>query len=210
MIFRIHTPKYEVPAIWADMTISLRKASCDCGGFWARAAEAIDWNKKWDTVLDDSNPPFYRWFQGGELNTCYNALDRHVERGRADQVALIYDSPVTNTIEKFTYAELLDKVASFAGALKGLGVVKGDTVVIYMPMIPEAVVAMLACARLGAVHSVVFGGFAPHELALRIDDARPRVVVSASGAIEVTRIIEYKPLLDKAIDLADSQARASA
>ena len=174
----------------------------DPAGFWGEAAGAIDWYKKWDKVLDDSKKPFYRWFTGGELNTCYNALDRHVEKGRADQVALIYDSPVTNTIRKYTYAELLDLVARFAGGLKGLGVGKGDTVIIYMPMIPQAVIAMLACARLGAVHSVVFGGFAPHELAIRIDDARPRVVITASGAIEGPRIIEYKPMLDKAVELA--------
>ena len=130
-------------------------------------------------------PRSIRWFKGGELNTCYNALDRHVENGRADQVALIYDSPVTNTIEKFTYRELLEQVSRFAGALKSLGVNKGDTVIIYMPMIPQAVVAMLACARLGAVHSVVFGGFAPHELAIRIDDAKPKLIISASGAMEV-------------------------
>ena len=174
----------------------------DPGGFWAEAARNIDWTKKWDKVLDDTNKPFYRWFTGGELNTCHNALDRHVQGGRANQVALIYDSPVTNTIEKFTYEELRDEVALFAGALRDLGVKKGDTVIIYMPMIPQAVVAMLACARLGAVHSVVFGGFAPHELAIRIDDARPHVIVSASGAIETTRLIEYKPLLDRAIELA--------
>ena len=144
----------------------------DPEGFWAEAAEAITWYKKWDKVLDASNPPFYRWFVGGEMNTCYNALDRHVEDGRADQIALIYDSPVTGTIQKFSYRELLDQVSRFAGALEGLGVTKGDTVIIYMPMIPQAVVAMLACARLGAVHSVVFGGFAPHELALRINDAK--------------------------------------
>src|SRR5512140_2664079 len=174
----------------------------DPEGFWGEAAEAIDWYKKWDKVLDDSNKPFYRWFTGGELNTCYNALDRHVENGRADQVALIYDSPVTNTIQKFTYAELLDMVARFAGGLKGIGVGKGDTVIIYMPMIPQAAIAMLACARLGAVHSVVFGGFAPHELAIRIDDAKPRAIITASGAIEGTRILEYKPMLDKAIELA--------
>ncbi len=179
-----------------------RRSIEDRDGFWGEAADAITWHKKWDKVLDGSNPPFYRWFSGGELNTCYNSLDRHVEGGRADQVALIYDSPVTKTIRKFTYHELLDQVSRFAGALKSLGVVKGDTIVIYMPMIPEAVVAMLACARLGAVHSVVFGGFAPHELALRINDAKPRLVISASGAVEVTRLIEYKPLLDKAIDLA--------
>ncbi|MBI5100969.1 MAG: propionyl-CoA synthetase [Nitrospirae bacterium] len=174
----------------------------DPAGFWGEAAGAIDWYKKWDKVLDDSNVPFYRWFTGGELNTCYNAIDRHVERGRADQVAIIYDSPVTNTIQKFTYAELLDMTAGFAGGLRKLGVGKGDTVIIYMPMIPQAVVAMLACARLGAVHSVVFGGFAPHELAIRIDDAKPKVIITASGALEGVRILEYKPMLDRAIELA--------
>jgi propionyl-CoA synthetase len=172
-------------------------------GFWGDAADAITWYRKWDKVLDDSNPPFYRWFRGGELNTCFNALDRHVEGGRADQVAIIYDSPVTNTISKITYRELLDEVALFAGGLKQIGVEKGDRVVIYMPMVPKAVVAMLACARLGAIHSVVFGGFASQELALRINDARPKVIISASGAVEVKRLIEYKPLLDRAIDLAE-------
>ena len=167
--------------------------------FWGDAAQSIAWTKKWDRVLDGSKKPFYRWFAGGELNTCYNALDRHVESGRADQTALIYDSPVTNTIKKYSYRELLDHVARFAGALKGLGVEKGTTVIIYMPMIPQAVIAMLACARLGAIHSVVFGGFAPHELAIRIDDAKPRVIVTASGAKEGAKIIEYKPLLDRAI-----------
>ncbi len=171
-------------------------------GFWDRAAKEITWFKPYERVLDDSNPPFYRWFVGGELNTCYNALDRHVENGRAEQTALIYDSPVTNQIRKFTYRELRDYVARFAGVLRSLGVDKGDTVVIYMPMIPEAAVAMLACARLGAVHSVVFGGFAANELAVRIDDAKPKVIVSASGAVEVTRLIEYKPLLDSAIEMA--------
>ena len=174
----------------------------DPEGFWGKAAEAIMWYRKWDKVLDDSNPPFYRWFVGGELNTCYNALDRHVEGGRADQTALIYDSPVTKTTQRLAYRELLDQVSRFAGVLDNLGVKKGDTVVIYMPMIPQAVVVMLACARLGAIHSVVFGGFAPHELALRINDAKPKVVVSASGAVEVKRLIEYKPLLNKAIELA--------
>ena len=175
----------------------------DPGAFWGAAAEAIDWYKKWDNVLDDSKRPFYRWFTGGELNTCYNALDRHVERGRADQTALIYDSPVTGQIQKFTYRELLDRVSRFAGSLADLGVTKGDTVIIYMPMVPEAAVAMLACARLGAVHSVVFGGFAPHELAIRIDDAKPKIIISASCGIEVKRVIEYKPMLDKAIELAN-------
>ena len=175
----------------------------DPEGFWADAAQAITWEKKWDKVLDDSNKPFYRWFPGGLMNTCFNALDRHALYGRADQVALIYDSPVTNTIRKYTYRELLDLVSRFAGALKGLGVTKGDTVIIYMPMIPQAVIAMLACARIGAVHSVVFGGFAPHELAIRIDDAKPKIIVSASGAREVSKLLEYKPMLDKAIELSD-------
>ncbi|MBI5640622.1 MAG: propionyl-CoA synthetase [Nitrospirae bacterium] len=180
-----------------------QRSISDPEGFWGEAAEAISWYKKWDKVLDDSRKPFYRWFAGGELNTCYNCLDRHVEEGRADQTALIYDSPVTRTIQRFTYRELLDQVSMFAGVLSGLGVAKGDTVIIYMPMIPQAVIAMLACSRLGAIHSVVFGGFAPYELAIRIDDAKPKVVVSASGAIEVTRLIEYKPMLNRAIELAD-------
>ena len=174
----------------------------DPKAFWAEAAAAIHWYKKWDKVLDDSRAPFYRWFSGGELNTCYNALDLHVETGRADQAALIYDSPVTNQIQTFTYRELRDAVARFAGVLAQQGAVRGDRVVIYMPMVPEAVVAMLACARLGAVHSVVFGGFASHELAVRIDDAKPRVIVSASCGIEGKRILPYKPLLDEAIRLA--------
>ena len=180
-----------------------RRALEDPEGFWGEAAEAIDWTKKWDRVLDDSNPPFYRWFAGGELNTCYNALDRHVDRGRADQPALIYDSPVTDTKTSFTYRELRDKVALFAGALADHGVAKGDRVIVYMPMIPEAVIAMLACARLGAVHSVVFGGFAANELATRIDDAKPKVIVSASCGIEPGRVVAYKPLLDGAIELAN-------
>lgn len=179
-----------------------RKSIEDPEDFWGEAAEGITWYKKWDKVLDDTNKPFYRWFTGGQLNTCYNAIDRHVESGRADQVAIIYDSPVTNTIRKYTYRELLDQVSLFAGALKGLGVEKGTTVIIYMPMIPQALFAMLACARLGAVHSVVFGGFAPHELAIRIDDAKPKVIVTASGAKEGAKLIEYKPLLDKAIEEA--------
>ena len=174
----------------------------DPENFWAEAAEAVHWDKKWDRVLDASRPPFYRWFPGGLLNTCYNALDRHVESGRANQPALIYDSPVTGTVETFTYRELLDRVARFAGVLAGQGVQKGDRVIIYMPMVPEAVIAMLACARIGAIHSVVFGGFAAHELANRITDARPKVIVSASCGIEVGRVIPYKPLLDKAIELA--------
>ena len=172
----------------------------DPEGFWAQAALGIDWITKPVQVLDDSRPPFYRWFRGGQLNTCYNALDRHVIAGRGDQPALHYDSPVTGTARTLTYAELLDQVSRFGGALRALGVDKGDRVVIYMPMVPEAVVAMLACARIGAVHSVVFGGFAPGELAARIEDAEPKVVVSASCGIEPTRVIEYKPLLDAAIE----------
>lgn len=180
-----------------------RKSIEDPEGFWGEFGEAITWTKKWDKVLDKSNPPFYRWFVGGELNTCYNAVDRHVAGGRADQTAIIYDSPVTDVIQKTTYRELLHQVSTFAGALQALGVGKGDTIVIYMPMVPQAVVAMLACARLGAVHSVVFGGFAPKELAIRIDDAKPKVMISASCGIEVKKILPYKPLLDKAIDLAN-------
>jgi propionyl-CoA synthetase len=174
----------------------------DPEGFWAEAAGAIDWYQEPQRVLDASRAPFYRWFAGGQLNTCHNALDRHVEGGRAEQPALIYDSPVTGTTRSFTYRRLRDEVARFAGVVRRLGVSKGDTVVIYMPMVPEAIVAMLACARIGAVHSVVFGGFAPHELAVRIDDARPKVVVSASCGIEVNRVIEYKPMLDRAIEMA--------
>ncbi len=174
----------------------------DKEGFWSIAAGAIQWEKKWDKVLDDAKAPLYRWFAGGRLNTCYNALDYHVENGRKDQVAIIYDSPVTNTIRKITYGELLGEVSLFAGALKSLGVNKGDRVVIYMPMIPEAAVAMLACARIGAIHSLVFGGFAPNELAVRIDDAKPKVMLTASCGIEPKGPIPYKPLLDKAIELS--------
>ena len=170
--------------------------------FWADAANHIDWERRWDKVLDASNPPLYRWFAGGRLNTCYNALDRHVENGRAEQPAIIYDSPVTGTQRTFTYRELRDEVALFAGALANNGIGKGDRVIIYMPMVPETVVAMLACARLGAIHSVVFGGFAANELATRIDDARPKAIISASCGIEPGRIIAYKPLLDRAIALA--------
>ena len=179
-----------------------RRALDDPEGFWGEAAAAIDWDRRWDRVLDDGNAPFYRWFAGGRLNTCFNALDRHVAAGHGERVALIYDSPVTGTVRRFTYAELTDRVARFAGAMRGLGVGRGDRVVIYMPMVPEAAIAMLACARLGAVHSVVFGGFAAPELAARIDDCEPKLVVSASCGIEVSRIVAYKPLLDAAIGLA--------
>jgi len=180
-----------------------RTSTDDPEAFWLRAAEAIDWHVAPTRALDASRPPFYRWFPDGELNVCHNALDRHVDAGRADQAALVYDSPVTDTQRTYTYAQLRDEVATFAGVLAGLGVGHGDRVVIYMPMVPEAVVAMLACARIGAVHSVVFGGFAPKELAVRIDDAAPSVIVSASCGIEGKRVIEYKPLLDRAVELAE-------
>ena len=180
----------------------------DPEGFWSEAAQEIVWIKSWNQVIDKSNPPFYRWFPGGVLNTCYNAVDLHVETGRADQAALIYDSPVTNTVKAYTYLELRDEVATFAGALASRGVSKGERVIIYMPMIPEAAIAMLACARLGAIHSVVFGGFAANELAVRIDDSEPRVIVSASCGIEVNRVVPYKPLLDGAIKLARHKPEA--
>ena len=171
----------------------------DPEGFWAEAAGAITWTRRWDAVLDASNPPFVRWFPGAELNTAYNALDRHVEAGRGDQTALIYESPVTGRSEVISFRVLTDRVARLAGALRALGVEKGDRVIVYMPMVPQAVEAMLACARLGAVHSVVFGGFAPNELATRIDDAKPKAVLSASCGIEPGRTVAYKPMLDLAI-----------
>jgi propionyl-CoA synthetase len=180
-----------------------QKSLDDPEGFWGELADDVCWIKKWDKVLDTSKKPFYRWFPGAQVNTCFNALDRHVEEGRADQLALIYDSPVNgNKVSKFTYRELRDEVACFAGVLKVNGVAKGDRVIIYMPMVPEAVIAMLACARIGAIHSVVFGGFASNELAIRIDDAKPKAIVSASCGLEIGRIIEYMPLLNAAIDLA--------
>ena len=172
----------------------------DPEAFWGDVARGIDWYEEPTVVLDRTHAPIYQWFPDGVMNTCFNALDRHVEAGRGQQLALIYDSPVTNTKSTYTYKELLDQAARFAGVLRELGVEKGDRVVIYMPMIPQALVAMLACARIGAVHSVVFGGFAAHELAMRIEDAKPKVVVSASCGIEVNRVIEYKPLIDAAID----------
>ncbi|HEU5322127.1 MAG TPA: propionyl-CoA synthetase [Methylomirabilota bacterium] len=174
----------------------------DPAGFWAAAAEDLHWERRWDRVFDDSRPPFYRWFTGGVLNTCYNALDLHVDRGRGKQRALVYDSPVTDTVRAYTYAELRDQVARCAGALARQGIGRGDRVIVYMPMVPEAIIAMLACARLGAVHSVVFGGFAARELATRIDDAKPKLIVSASCGLEPGRVVAYKPLLDQAIELA--------
>jgi propionyl-CoA synthetase len=179
-----------------------RASTDDPEAFWLGAARDIDWHVEPTRALDGSRPPFYRWFPDGELNVCHNALDRHVDAGRGEQAALIYDSPVTDTKRTYTYAALRDEVATFAGVLAAQGVGPGDRVVIYMPMVPEAAVAMLACARIGAVHSVVFGGFAPKELAVRIDDAAPTVIVSASCGIEGKRVIEYKPLLDTAIELA--------
>jgi propionyl-CoA synthetase len=173
--------------------------------FWADAASELLWTKQWDTVLDDSEPPFYQWFKGGEINTCFNALDRHCEAGRGSQAALIYDSPVTGQVRTFSFEELLDQVARFAGVLEGQGVSKGDRVIVYMPMIPEAVIAMLACARIGAVHSVVFGGFASKELATRIVDAGAALVVSASCGIEGSRVIPYLPLLEEALSLANAE-----
>ncbi|MCH9722431.1 MAG: AMP-binding protein, partial [Actinomycetia bacterium] len=179
----------------------------DPATFWADAAAAVTWTRAPMRILDDDNPPFYRWFPDAELNTCANALDRHIP-DRGDQAALIFDSPVTDSRRTYSYRELLDETARFAGVLCNLGVGKGDRVVLYMPMIPEAVIAMLACARLGAVHSVVFGGFASHELATRIDDARPAVIVSASCGVEATRVIGYKPMLDHALQRATHQPSA--
>jgi len=178
------------------------RSVADPENFWDEAAHSLFWHKKWERVMDDTRQPFYRWFPGGLFNTCYNAVDRHVESGRADQPALIYDSPVTQTIKTFSFRQLRDEIARFAGMLTSQGIARGDRVIIYMPMVPEAVIAMLGCARIGAIHSVVFGGFAAPELAKRIDDAEPKMIVSASCGIEPNRVVEYKPLLDEAIRLA--------
>jgi propionyl-CoA synthetase len=187
-----------------------RRSLADPDGFWGEAAAAIDWERRWDKVLDSRRPPFYRWFSGGRLNTCWNALDRHVERGgRGEQLALIYDSPLAGEVKRFTYRQLRDQVAKVASALTALGVARGDRVIIYMPPVPEAVMAMLACARIGAIHSVVFGGFAAPELATRIDDAQPKAILSASCGIEPGRIVAYKPLLDHAIELARHKPTAT-
>src|SRR5262245_4286324 len=188
-----------MPSIYDDV---YARSMRDPEGFWGALAEDIYWDRRWDRVFDDSRKPFSRWFAGGRLNTCYNALDLHVERGRGKQPALVYDSPVTGVVRTYSYLELRDQVALCAGALRRQGIEPGDRVILYMPMVPEAVIAMLACARIGAVHSVVFGGFAPRELATRIDDARPKLILSASCGIEVNRVIPYKPLLDQAIQLA--------
>ncbi len=182
-----------------------RRSLAEPDAFWLAAAKTITWTKAPERALDDTNPPFYRWFPDGELNTSYNALDRHVEAGRGGQDALIWDSPVTGQQHTFTYEQLRDEVARFAGALGSLGVTRGDRVIVYLPMVPEAVIAMLACARIGAVHSVVFGGFAPKELAARIEDAKPAVILAASCGIEPTRVVEYKPIIDAALALTEHQ-----
>ena len=186
-----------------DYRETYERSITDPEAFWGEQAELVDWFRKPERVLDDSAPPFYRWFPGASLNTCFNALDRHVIRGAGDRAALIHDSAMTGERKTYTYAQLLTEVAAFAGVLRALGVAKGDRVIVYMPMIPEAVIAMLACARIGAVHSVVFGGFAPHELAVRIDDARPTVLVTASCGLEPGRTIDYKPFVDQALELAE-------
>ena len=190
-------------------TDSYKKWQSEPEAFWAEAAQQLHWYKPWDKVLDDSNPPFYRWFSGAETNTCYNCVDRHVEAGRGEQAAIIYDSPVTDTVETYSYTRLRDEVALFAGVLTAQGVSKGDRVVIYMPMIPQTAIAMLACARIGAIHSVVFGGFAAEELAKRIDDAKPKLILSASHGIEPGRTVAYKPLLDQAQLLAQHKPDAA-
>ena len=176
--------------------------------YWGEIAKAVHWEKTWDKVLDDSDKPYYRWFTGAEVNTCYNALDLHVKEGRGEQNAIIYDSAMTGEIRHYTYRQLTEETARFAGALSALGVERGSRVVIYMPMIPEIVIAVLACARLGAIHSVVFGGFASNELAVRIDDAKPVAIVTASCGLEPGRTIEYKPLVDAAIDLSTHKPAA--
>ena len=192
----------------SNYKIAHRRSLKDPRGFWGEAAQQIDWIKPPQEVLDDSNPPFYRWFRGGEINTCHNAIDRHADGGRGEQAAIIYDSPVADCKRTLTYRELRDAVARFAGAIKNRGVGKGDRVIIYMPMIPETVIAMMACARIGAVHSVVFGGFAAPELATRIDDSKPKLILSASCGIEPNRVVEYKPLLDRAIELSSHKPDA--
>ena len=175
----------------------------DPESFWMTAAHAIDWVKKPSKALFSERAPLYEWFSDSEVNTCYNAVDRHVLNGRADQKAIIYDSPMTDTTYSITFSELLNKVATLAGALSSKGISKGDRVIIYMPMVPEGIIAMLACARIGAIHSVVFGGFASNELAVRIDDAKPKAIIAASCGLEPNRIVQYKPLIDTAIDLAN-------
>ena len=185
----------------------------DPEGFWAEAAREIDWIEPAKKVFDPTMGLYGRWFAGAVVNTCYNALDRHVADGRADQVALIHDSPLANSsgtsaVTKFTYAEMLAEVKTLAAIMQDFGVAKGDRIILYMPMVPEAVVAMLACARIGAVHSVVFGGFAAKELATRIEDAKPKLIFSASCGLEPGRLVHYKPLLDEAINLSSVKPAA--
>src|SRR3954466_2860888 len=180
----------------------------DPEGFWGEAAQAIDWYEPASKIFDKDAGIYGRWFTGASCNTCYNAIDRHVERGRGNQPAIIYDSPVTNTKRSISYAELQREVATLAAILADFGVAKGDRVIIYMPMVPEALFAMYACARIGAIHSVVFGGFAAKELATRLDDCKPKLILSASCGIEVNRVVPYKPLLDAAIDLAKAKPQA--
>ena len=175
----------------------------DPEAFWMEAAKGIDWEREPTRALDDSQAPIYSWYADGMVNTCYNAVDRHVEAGHGDRVAIIHDSPITGTKHKITYAELHERVATLAGALRAKGVEKGDRVIIYMPMVPEALEAMLACARIGAIHSVVFGGFAANELAVRIDDCQPKAIIAASCGLEPGRVVQYKPLLDGAIEIAE-------
>jgi propionyl-CoA synthetase len=184
------------------------RSLADPEGFWAEAAREIDWIEPAKKIFDPAMGAYGRWFAGGVVNTCYNALDRHVANGRADQVALIHDSPLTNSISKFTYAEMLKEVQTLAAVMADFGVAKGDRVILYMPLVAEAVFAMLACARIGAVHSVVFGGFAAKELATRIEDAKPKLIFSASCGIEPGRIVQYKPLLDEAIRLSSVKPQA--
>jgi propionyl-CoA synthetase len=197
-ITRLFTSKVPPPDFKAQHVSSISKPE----EFWSEQSSAVSWMSRGSSVLDSSNSPFYKWFPGWQMNTCFNAVDRHVANGSGSKTAIIYDSPVTNSISKITYSELLDKVSLAAGALRSLGISKGDRVMIYMPMIPEAIVSMLACARLGAVHSVVFGGFAPNELSVRIDDLTPKVVLSASCGIETSTVIEYLPMLQRGIEMS--------
>lgn len=189
--------EYSVPESFDELH---QRSLTDPEGFWGEAAKAVDWTRTWDSVLSHDADGTPQWFAGAEANTCWNALDRHVENGRAEQLALIYDSPVTGTVRRLTYFELKEQVARFAGVLAGFGVVRGDRVLIYMPLVPEAIIAMLACARIGAIHSVVFGGFAAGELATRIRDAKPKVLIAGSCGIEPTRIVPYKPTVDAALE----------
>src|SRR5260221_5850716 len=184
------------------------RSLADPEGFWGEAARDIDWIEPAKKIFDPASGPYGRWFAGGVVNTCHNALDRHVAGGRADQVALIHDSPLSGSVTKFTYAQLLHEVKTLAAIMQDFGVAKGDRVILYMPMVPEAVVAMLACARIGAVHSVVFGGFAAKELATRIEDAKPKLMFSASCGLQPDRLVQYKPLLDEAIKLSSVKPQA--